>query len=64
MVVARSAHGAAAVAGARLALAAQDAAEGPFLVTIDRVFTRVLDGCAAPRPGDGGTWLGPPMLRA
>ena len=35
-----------------------------FLVTIDRAFARVLDGCAAPRPGDSGTWLSPPMRRA
>ena len=35
-----------------------------FLVTIDRVFTRVLDGCAQPRPGDGGTWLSAAMQRA
>src|SRR5688572_6193069 len=35
-----------------------------FLVTIDRAFARVLDGCAAPRAGDSGTWLSPPMRRA
>jgi leucyl/phenylalanyl-tRNA--protein transferase len=35
-----------------------------FLVTLDRAFARVLDGCAAPRPGDAGTWLTPPMRRA
>jgi leucyl/phenylalanyl-tRNA---protein transferase len=35
-----------------------------FLVTIDRAFTRVLDGCAAPRAGDIGTWLSVPMRRA
>ncbi|HUQ89528.1 MAG TPA: leucyl/phenylalanyl-tRNA--protein transferase [Vicinamibacterales bacterium] len=35
-----------------------------FLITIDRVFSRVLDGCAAPRPGDTGTWLSMPMRRA
>jgi len=35
-----------------------------FLLTIDRAFTRVLDGCAAPRPGDSGTWLSLPMRRA
>jgi leucyl/phenylalanyl-tRNA--protein transferase len=50
-----------------------------FLLTIDRVFTRVLDGCAAPRPGDPSTgsgssraesrddshtWLSLPMRRA
>src|SRR5262245_19355399 len=35
-----------------------------FLITLDRAFGRVLDGCAAPRPGDTGTWLSPPMRRA
>jgi leucyl/phenylalanyl-tRNA--protein transferase len=35
-----------------------------FMITLDRAFTRVLDGCAAPRGGDTGTWLGPPMRRA
>lgn len=35
-----------------------------FLITIDRAFTRVLDGCAAPRSGDSGTWLSEQMQRA
>ena len=35
-----------------------------FLITIDRAFTRVLDGCAAPRSDDAGTWLSVPMRRA
>ena len=35
-----------------------------FVVTFDRVFTRVLQGCAAPRPGDNGTWLSQAMQRA
>lgn len=35
-----------------------------YCVTLDRVFARVLDGCAAPRPGDNGTWLSPAMRRA
>jgi leucyl/phenylalanyl-tRNA--protein transferase len=35
-----------------------------FVVTFDRVFTRVLHGCAAPRPGDTGTWLSQAMQRA
>ena len=35
-----------------------------FLVTIDRAFARVLDGCAAPRAGEAGTWLSAPMRRA
>ena len=39
-------------------------ARKPFFVTIDRAFARVLDGCAAPRAGDSGTWLSPPMRRA
>lgn len=35
-----------------------------FLITIDRAFGRVVDGCAAPRGGDQGTWLNVPMRRA
>lgn len=35
-----------------------------FLLTIDRAFGGVLDGCAAPRADDAGTWLSPPMRRA
>jgi leucyl/phenylalanyl-tRNA---protein transferase len=35
-----------------------------FAVTFDRVFARVLEGCAAPRPGDTGTWLSTAMQRA
>ena len=35
-----------------------------FLVTIDAGFTRVLDGCAAPRANEIGTWLTPQMRRA
>jgi leucyl/phenylalanyl-tRNA---protein transferase len=35
-----------------------------FFVTIDGAFSRVLDGCAAPRPGDAGTWLSAAMRRA
>jgi leucyl/phenylalanyl-tRNA---protein transferase len=35
-----------------------------FLVTIDAAFARVLDGCAAPRAEDSGTWLTPQMRRA
>jgi len=38
--------------------------KGSFLVTFDRAFARVLDGCAAPRTGDRGTWLSMPMRRA
>ena len=35
-----------------------------FFVTIDAAFSRVLDGCAEPRPGDTGTWLSASMRRA
>jgi leucyl/phenylalanyl-tRNA--protein transferase len=38
--------------------------KGEYCVSIDCAFVRVLDGCAAPRPGDGGTWLSPAMRRA
>ncbi len=35
-----------------------------FFVTIDGAFSHVLDGCAAPRPDDSGTWLSAAMRRA
>jgi leucyl/phenylalanyl-tRNA---protein transferase len=35
-----------------------------FAVTIDVAFARVLDGCAAPRAEDSGTWLSGQMRRA
>ena len=35
-----------------------------FLVTIDAAFGRVLDGCAAPRANESGTWLTGHMRRA
>ena len=35
-----------------------------FLITFDAAFTRVLDGCAAPRADDSGTWLTAQMRRA
>lgn len=35
-----------------------------FLVTIDAAFERVLDGCAAPRADDSGTWLTGEMRQA
>ncbi len=35
-----------------------------FFVSIDRAFERVLDGCAAPRTTELGTWLSAPMRRA
>jgi len=38
--------------------------KGSYFVTFDRAFVRVLDGCAAPRAGDSGTWLSPAMRRA
>ena len=38
--------------------------KGSFFITTDRAFARVLDGCAAPRAGDSGTWLSTPMRRA
>jgi leucyl/phenylalanyl-tRNA--protein transferase len=38
--------------------------KGEYYVTLDRAFARVLDGCAAPRPGDSGTWLSAAMRRA
>jgi leucyl/phenylalanyl-tRNA--protein transferase len=38
--------------------------KGEYCVSIDCAFVRVLDGCAAPRPGDCGTWLSPAMRRA
>lgn len=38
--------------------------KGAFLITIDAAFGRVLDGCAAPRAQDTGTWLTAPMRRA
>lgn len=38
--------------------------KGGFTVTIDRAFAQVLDGCAAPRTGDAGTWLTGEMRQA
>jgi len=38
--------------------------KGGFLVTVDRAFARVIDGCAAPRAHEAGTWLSAPMRRA
>jgi leucyl/phenylalanyl-tRNA--protein transferase len=35
-----------------------------YRITIDRAFGRVLDGCAAPRADETGTWLSAPMRRA
>jgi len=35
-----------------------------FRVTLDRDFAAVIDGCAAPRPGQSGTWITPDMRTA
>jgi leucyl/phenylalanyl-tRNA--protein transferase len=35
-----------------------------FTVTMDRAFAQVLEGCAAPRGDQPGTWLMPQMMRA
>jgi len=35
-----------------------------WTVTADRDFAAVIDGCAAPRLGDGGTWISPEMRAA
>jgi leucyl/phenylalanyl-tRNA--protein transferase len=37
---------------------------GRFRVTLDTAFTDVMAGCAAPREGQDGTWIGPAMRRA
>ena len=34
------------------------------MITVDRAFAAVLDGCASPRADDAGTWLSQPMRRA
>lgn len=35
-----------------------------FGLSFDRAFAAVVRGCAAPRPGQGGTWITPAMQRA
>jgi leucyl/phenylalanyl-tRNA--protein transferase len=35
-----------------------------FNLSFDRAFEKVIDGCARPRPGQGGTWITPEMRRA
>ena len=35
-----------------------------YEVRVDTAFVRVLAGCAGPRKGDGGTWLGADMRKA
>lgn len=37
---------------------------GGFTVTFDRAFEDVVDGCAAPRPNQDGTWITGQMKRA
>lgn len=42
-----------------------DARRGGFTFTADRAFSRVIRACqSAPRPGQSGTWITTPMLRA
>src|SRR5262245_13952097 len=36
----------------------------PHEVRFDTAFAAVMRGCAAPRPGQGGTWIGPEMRAA
>jgi len=38
--------------------------KGAFRVTLDGAFAEVLDGCAAPRAGESGTWLTGEMRQA
>jgi leucyl/phenylalanyl-tRNA--protein transferase len=37
---------------------------GRFLVRVDRAFRAVVEGCAAPRASQGGTWITPEMADA
>lgn len=39
-------------------------ASGRFETRYDTAFAQVMQGCAAPRPGQPGTWIVPEMLRA
>ncbi|MBS0319278.1 MAG: leucyl/phenylalanyl-tRNA--protein transferase [Proteobacteria bacterium] len=39
-------------------------AAGTFEIRVDTAFDDVVAGCAAPRPGAGGTWIIPAMRRA
>lgn len=43
---------------------ARTLAAGDYATTLDRDFNGVLTGCAAPRDGNPGTWLGPEMRSA
>jgi leucyl/phenylalanyl-tRNA--protein transferase len=36
----------------------------PFEVRTDTAFRAVMQGCAAPRPGEPGTWISPEMIAA
>ncbi|WP_082190092.1 leucyl/phenylalanyl-tRNA--protein transferase [Frateuria defendens] len=36
----------------------------PWSITVDRAFRAVVEACAAPRPGQAGTWIVPSMLEA
>jgi len=36
----------------------------PFEITRDRAFQRVMEGCAAPAPGRGKTWVTPEFIEA
>ncbi|GAB3041386.1 leucyl/phenylalanyl-tRNA--protein transferase [Oleiagrimonas citrea] len=33
-------------------------------ITVNQAFDRVIEACAAPRPGQDGTWIGPAMIQA
>ncbi|MEI7038058.1 leucyl/phenylalanyl-tRNA--protein transferase [Fulvimonas yonginensis] len=43
----------------RRALAGRD-----WRVSVDQAFVRVMQACAAPRPGQHGTWIGPAVIGA
>lgn len=43
---------------------AQRLRRGGFEMTADRAFESVMRACAAPRPGDAGTWISERMIRA
>lgn len=38
--------------------------KGVFRITVDRVFQRVMEGCAAPAPGRRSTWISPEFIAA
>lgn len=37
---------------------------GDYEIRVDSAFTEVMQACAAPRPGQRGTWITPPMVAA